>query len=113
MNDFFNDNDNLFDLSEIDEIEELKHRDPVVKEVGDRVVIMDYSSTTHLSGEPLEPDDYEMQMGDNRYFIVIATHQRMTYDSYFKTYKQDLIVVNPENNKQYRINSGHTKIKLK
>jgi hypothetical protein len=82
------------------------------KEIGDRVYILNYSSCTHLNGRPLDPDDgEEMQFNSFTFFIVIETRQDITYDAYFYEYKQDLVVVNPLTNKQYRINSGHVKLK--
>jgi len=80
------------------------------KEVGDRVMIWDYSSVTHESGEILENDDYDMQVGNTDYFIVIAVGQRYEYKSYFKIYKQDLIVVHSKTNKKYRVSYLHVRL---
>jgi len=105
----FND---LFNLEEINEVLDNKNRDPYVKDVGDRVSIIDFSSTTHMNGLELDPEmDEEMSFNSMTYFIVIQTRQNYKHDAYFKTYRQDLVVVNPITNKQYRINSGHVQLK--
>jgi len=104
----FND---LFNYDEINEILD-DSRDPYRKVIGDRVVIMDYSSCTHLNGLPLDfEDDDEMNFNFITEFIVIETGCLHVYNAYYKTYKQDLIVVNALTNKKYRINSGHVKLK--
>lgn len=102
----------LFNLEEINEVLDNKHRDPCVKEVGDRVSIIDFSSTTHLNGLELDYEhDVEMNFNTMTFFIVIETRQNIMFDAYFKTYRQDLVIVNPITNKRYRINSGHTQLK--
>jgi hypothetical protein len=102
----------LFNLEEINEVLENKHRDPYVKEVGDRVSIIDFSSCTHLNGLELDLDDDDgMNFNFITHFIVIETRQNIQYDAYFKTYRQNLVIVNPFTNKQYRINSGHVTLK--
>lgn len=108
------------------------------KEIGDRVLIIDFSSVTHLNGLPLDIDDPEMQFSDN-HFIVIDNRLKVKYkfipdddevesltnlaklselnfpDGYpfGRVYTQDLIIVNPRSNVQYRVNSGHVTIKDK
>jgi len=101
----------LFNSEEIKEvIEDL--RDPVIKEIGDRVVINDYSSCTHLNGRELDTvEDEEMQFNALTYFIVIDTDIKHFYNAIHVTYQQDLIIVNPLTKKQFRINSGHVKLK--
>ena len=96
-------------LTEMDENTDILERDTAKKEVGDRVKVIDFSSMTHLE-EALEFDDYD-EIEPVDYFIVIATHEKSEYKSFVLTYTQDLIIVNPVSNKQYRIISGHTKLK--
>jgi len=79
----FND---LFNLEEINEVLDNKNRDPYVKEVGDRVSIIDFSSTTHMNGLELDPE----------------MDEEMSFNS---------MTLNPITNKQYRINSGHVTLK--
>jgi len=98
----------LFNPDEINEILENKHRDPVTKEIGDRVTILEFTSVTHLDGTELDPDN-EMNFGTS--FIVIETRQNYHYDAHFKTYRQDLVVVNLLTTRRFRVNSGHVKIK--
>jgi hypothetical protein len=103
--------DNLFNLEELDAVI-ASNRDPDRKEVGDRVVIIDYSSTTHLNGNELDielDDDFDLNF--NTELIVIETRQNHIYDSGYSSYKQNLVVVNSLTNKQFRINSGHVKLK--
>jgi len=84
---------------------------PIQKEVGDRVTISDYSSVTNLNGIELAPWDYD-DFNDDDYYIVIADKQQNRYDSYFVVYMQDLVIVNPKNNIQYRVSSRHVKLFL-
>lgn len=102
----------LFNLEEINEVLDNKNRDPYVKEVGDRVSIIDFSSTTHMNGLELDSEhDEEMTFNTMTFFIVIQTRQNYHHDAYYKKYRQDLVIVNPITNKQYRINSGHVTLK--
>ncbi len=103
---------NLFDQDEINELlDNLKHRDPYRKEVGDRVSILDYSSCTHMNGRELDFEhDDEMSFNFVTEFIVIETGCDYTYDAYFAKFKQNLIIFNPLTNRKYRINSGHVKV---
>jgi len=102
---------NLFNLDEINEIID-QNRDPYRKEIGDRVMIDDYSSCTHMNGMELDSEqDEEMQFNTLSHFIVVNDRQRHSFDAYYKKYNQDLIIVNPLTNKQFRINSGHVKLK--
>jgi len=107
--------DDLFNNSEIKKvIDSHIHRDKAIKVIGDRVLIIDFSSVTRLNGEPLVVDDPEMQFSNN-HFIVIETSLKTTYSSPILitstlTYQQDLIIVNPKSNVQYRVNSGHVEI---
>jgi hypothetical protein len=105
--------DNLFNTEEINEVlDNPKYRDPERKEIGDRVIILDYSSCTHLNGQELDSEqDEEMQFNMMTYFIVIETQQNYQHDAFYTKYKQDLVIVNPLTKKKFRINSGHVKIK--
>jgi hypothetical protein len=105
--------DNIFNTEEINEVlDNLKYRNTERKEMGDRVMILDYSSCTHLNGQELNSEeDEEMQFNMLTYFIVIETRQNYQYDAYYAKYKQDLVIVNPLTKKQFRINSGHVEIK--
>jgi hypothetical protein len=102
---------NLFNLEEINEVLD-NNRDPYFKEIGDRVNILDYSSCTHMNGMELDSDqDEEMQFNAMAHFIVIDNRLKQSYDAYYITYRQDLVIVNPLTNKQFRISSGHVKLK--
>ena len=103
----------LFDQDELNDLlENLKHRDPYRKQVGDRVTILDYSSCTHMNGLPLDYEqDEEMSFNFITTFIVIETGLKHRYEAYYTSYKQDLVIVNPLTNKRYRIISGHVQLK--
>lgn len=79
-----------------------------IKEIGDRVTILDYSSVTHEFGEELDPDDYD-NITDKDYYIVINKNKKGKYHSY----TQDLLIVNPKTNKKFWIASKHVKPYLK
>ena len=83
--------------------------DQAVKEIGDRVIIWDYSSVTHVNGKELAPWDYD-SITDEEYYVVIACNQNNEYDSYFILYKQDLVVAHPKTLKEYRVSSKHVKL---
>ena len=104
---------NNFNLDEINDVlDNIKYRDTVRKEIGDRVNILDYSSCSHMNGMDLDNEqDEEMQFNMLTYFIVVETGQNYVYDAYYKKFKQNLIIVNPLTNIQYRINSGHVQLK--
>ena len=77
------------------------------KDVGDRVVVLDYSSVSHMNGEELDDTDYDkIDMKEDAYYIVIETRRRMT----FKDYLQDVIIANPRTNEQFRVASRHLRI---
>ena len=103
----------LFNMDELNQVlDNLKHRDPYRKEIGDRVQILDYSSCTHMNGQPLDyENDEEMSFNFVTEFIVIETGCDYLYDAYFTKYKQNLIIVNPLTNVRYRISSGHVKVR--
>jgi hypothetical protein len=93
-------------------LDNLRYRDPERKEIGDRVMTLDYSSCTHLDGQTLDSEaDEEMQFNMETYFIVIDTRQKFSFDAVYMVFKQDLIIVNPLTNVKYKINSGHVKLK--
>ena len=94
-----------FDTNELNEVLEA-NRDPYRKEIGDRVQVIDFSSVTDLNGE--DPDNTVVNF--NTKLIVIATNQTQYHDALFKQYLQNMIVVCPVTNKQYRVNSGHLKL---
>jgi len=101
----------LFNLDEINEVLDNKHRDPYSKEIGDRVSILDFSSVTHMNGLELDlEDDDKMNFNFITEFIVIETRQNYQHDAYFKKYRQDLVIVNPITNTRFRVNRGHVKI---
>jgi hypothetical protein len=77
------------------------------KDVGDRVIVLDYSSVTHMNGEELCPEDYDniIRMNDE-YYIVIETNKKVL----FKKYMQDIVIVNPKTNEQFRTTSKHLRI---
>ena len=86
--------------------------DHALKDIGDRVMIFDYSSLTHGDGQELKSPDYD-DISDRDYYVVIAVNQQNVFDSYFVLYTQDLIVAHPKSKKQYRVNSKHVKLYLK
>jgi hypothetical protein len=109
--------DNIFGNDELDEI--LKHHKALIKEtfidlnkkeIGDRVMILDYMSMTYENGKELNLDDYEF-INMNAYYIIIATYQRRTTTNPYGTYLQDLKIANPKTNKIFRIASKHVKLK--
>lgn len=78
-----------------------------LKDVGDRVVVLDYSSVSHLNGEQLDDTDYDkIDMDENAYYIVIETRKKVV----FKDYVQDIVIVNPRTNEQFRVASRHLRI---
>jgi hypothetical protein len=103
---------NNFNLEEINQVLDEKHRDPNRKEIGDRVSIIDFSSCTHINGRPLDYDldSDEISFNFNTELIVIETGQTIIYDAYYTKYRQNLVIVNPFTNKKYRISSGHVKL---
>jgi len=102
----FND---LFNLEEINSVLN-ERRDPYTKELGDRVVVNDFSSATYLNGDPI---DYEtgVEACFNTEFIVIETRQNISYDVHFTIYRQDLVIVNVRTDTRLRITSGHLTLK--
>jgi len=79
------------------------------KEIGDRISVLDYSSMSYLDGEAPYSEDYDKFINDN-YFIVIETGLKFQYRNRFKKYLQNIIIVNPKTNKQYRISSSYVKV---
>lgn len=106
------DHNELFNFKEINEVLENKYRDNVIKETGDRVSIIDFSSTTHFNGQPLDYGfEDEEQFNFNTELIVIETRQTRIYNAYYINYKQDLVIINTITNKKYRICSGHVTLR--
>ena len=102
---------NLFDQEELNAVLD-NNRDPYRKEIGDRINIVDYSSCTHMNGMELDSEaDEEMQFNNLTYFIVINDRQRYNYDAYYTKFNQDLVIVNPITNVQFRVNSGHVQLR--
>lgn len=99
-----------FELNEIEQVLEENH-DLDKKEIGDRVICMDFTTITRLDGSDFDESDTQMQFNSNIYLIVIADKQKSHYDSAFAIYNQDLIIVNPKTNIKYRAFSGHVKLK--
>lgn len=84
--------------------------DRTVKEIGDRVVVLDYSSVTQLNGDELESYD-DIDLDNYDYYIVIDTGKRVVYNTpHGRVYKQDLVIVNPKTNQQLRVTSRHTRL---
>jgi len=101
---------NLFNLDEINKVVDSKFRDAVVKEIGDRVQVIDYSSVTRLDGTDIDELDEDMQFDADVYFIVIQTRQKHCNDVGYTVYNQDLVMVMPQTKMEYRVNSGHVSI---
>ena len=79
------------------------------KDVGDRVIVLDYSSVSHLNGDELFPEDYdrvEEMKANNEYYVVAETGKKVL----FKKYLQDLIIANPKTNELFRVASRHLRI---
>ena len=100
----FND---LFNLDEINKVVDEKFRDNVAKDIGDRVQVIDYSSVTRSDGSDIDELDEDMQFNADIYFVVIKTDEKVLYDAKYTKYVQDLVIVNPQTNMEYRVNSGH------
>jgi len=99
--------DNLFDHDEIEKVLHERHRNTDVKEIGDRVAVIDFSSVTRFDGSEIDEYDEDMQFDILTYFIVIGTRQTHLYDAGFLHYNQDVVMVNPKTKMQYRACSGH------
>jgi hypothetical protein len=104
---------NNFNLEEINQVLDEKHRDPNRKEIGDRVSIIDFSSCTYLNGAELDYDleDDVMVFNFNTELIVIETGQKHIYDVQYTKYTQNLVIVNTLTNMKFRISSGHVTFK--
>ena len=97
-----------FRRREIELSENEKFGDNTNKVIGDRVKIIDYSSTSKYNGQPI--DDEFNEMYDTKYFIVVETGCNVTLDIKIRKYLQDIVIVNPKNNKLFRISSKHVAI---
>ena len=108
-----NEYDDIFNADEIEQALHDKYRDTGLKEIGDRVGVIDFSSVTRLDGSDIDELDEDMQFNILTYFIVINTRQRHPYFAGWINYNQDLVIVNPRNNMQYRAFSGHVTVTKK
>lgn len=99
--------EDLFNLDEVNDVIQDKFRDTEVKEIADRVQIIDYSSVTRIDGSDIDELDEDMQFDADIYFIVIKTQEKHPYDAVFTKYNQDLVIVNSYTNMEYRVASGH------
>ena len=99
----------LFNLDEINSVLEAR-RDPHRKELADRVTVNDFSSATHINGDPIDYESDDMA-GFHTEFIVAATHENSIYDVQFTKYRQDLVIFNTQTDKLFRISSGHVTLK--
>jgi len=102
----FSDSDNNIN-TEIEQVLVLENRDKYVKEIGDRVKVFDYPTMTKSNGNYLEYEDFVEIDDDDLYFIVTETQQKNYTIIQNSKYLQDIVIVNPQTNKMYRINSGH------
>ena len=102
--------EDLFNLHEVNDVIDKKFRDTEVKEIGDRVQIIDYSSVTRIDGSHIDELDEDMQFDADIYFIVIKTREKSLFDAVFTKFNQDLIIVNSQTNMEYRVTSGHVTI---
>jgi hypothetical protein len=84
------------------------------KEIGDRVVVIDYSSMSHIDCE-FEYDDYERlaDLKPDDFYVVCYTGQKnVLKKSYTSTpvYKQDLIIADPKTKTLFKISSKHVRL---
>ena len=105
--------EDIFNPDEIERVLHENYRDTVVKEIGDRVGVIDFSSVTRLDGSDIDAYDEDMQFNVLTYFIVVNTRQRHSYYAGWMHYNQDLIIVNPRNKIYYRAFSGHVTVTKK
>jgi len=99
-----------FGLSHITDILNGNHHNHDVKEIGDRVKVIDYSSVTRINGSDIDELDEDMQFDNKMFFIVIDNKQTNRYSDNYMVYNQDIIMVNPKTKMQYRANSKHLEI---
>lgn len=92
---------NMEDITEIIK----KNTDNRKKDIGDRVVIWDFSSASDIVGGDVQCEWFD----DIPYLIIIETNKQYKYGSIIN-YTQDLIVVNPANNAKYRVCSEHVRL---
>lgn len=76
------------------------------KDIGDRVVVLDYSSLTHTNGLELTIGELDLLLNTSEYCIVIDAKNNFKFSGFV----QDLTIVNPETKMQYRIASRHLRI---
>lgn len=106
MEEYFN---NPFEELEINELEEIKLRDHCRKDIGDKVNVIDFSSVSHMRGSALDAMDLE-GLDFSTYFLVIETNRKVLFKTEYHEYNQDLIIVDMQTKKQYRVISGHVKL---
>ena len=85
--------------------------DPRNKEIGDRVIVWDFTSFTDENNNAFEGSDIAVNFKNIQYFIVIETKLKNVlklFDDY-EIYR-DILVVNPITNKKYYVSSNAIKI---
>lgn len=82
------------------------YHDKALKHIGDRVVIIDYSSVTDVDGEMLDDKAFDEIYG-HEYLIVAETNQYRVFKTNHHTYRQDLVIAHPKTKRLYRVISGH------
>lgn len=110
--------EDLFDFEELENFGQLidninnptptEITDFTKKEIGDRVVIIDYSSVTKKHRTSQRTDKID-EVNNIDYFIVVEINLDHRYVSEYITYIQDMVIVNPITKDSYRICSRHTK----
>lgn len=105
---------NFSDIEDFLNEHDVCEHDKTKKEIGDRIILIDFSSVTRFDGSELyiigvinDVDNDHVLNVD--YFIVAETRQKYEYKSVLKTYVQDLVIANSKTNQLYRVNSGHVK----
>ena len=101
--------ENIFEELEIKDDTQTAYRDLMRKDVGDRVNVIDFSSLSHKNKTPLDAMDIET-LDFNTYFLVIETNNKVLFKTENNEYVQDLVIVDMQTKKQYRIISGHVKL---
>ena len=109
MDEYFSSPFEQFGQIEIDELEEIKQRNHEVKDIGDKVNVIDFSSVSFHRGSALDAMDLE-DLNFNTVFMVVETNCKSYFKTEYHEYKQDLVIVDLKTNKYYRTISGHTKL---
>ncbi len=100
---------NYFEDIKSNEIDLILQRNHDHKEVGDRVKVIDFSSTTFKHGGELDRIDFD-KLDFDTVFMVIETNCKVYYKNGNIEYKQDLVIVDMKTRIQYRVISGHVKL---